>query len=178
MSMHKTLLPPNALPAERALEEATTTEVLSIPDLIRAVKNPDTCPAELLPWLAWEYSVDTWLPEWNEEQKRAAIRSATYIHRHRGTRGAIETALEGLPFTYQLTEWFEQTPRGEPYTFSLVVEQAGNPVNEQHIQDFKNAVMRSKNLRSWFDMSFQNATQGTAYSASYMVASEITSYGS
>lgn len=84
MSMHKTLLPPNALPAERALEEATTTEVLSIPDLIRAVKNPDTCPAELLPWLAWEYSVDTWLPEWSEEQKRAAIRSATYIHRHRG----------------------------------------------------------------------------------------------
>ncbi|ULF55738.1 phage tail protein I (plasmid) [Serratia marcescens] len=168
----KTLLPPNAIPEERALERATIEEVLSIPDLIRIVKNPALCPVELLPWLAWEYSVDTWNTDWTEEEKRAAIARAAYIHRHRGTRAAIEMSLSSSPFASDVIEWFEKTPRGEPYTFSLEVTQDDRPITLGDVQDLKSAVMKGKNLRSWFDVTFNGSLDGKAILAGYMVASE------
>lgn len=168
----ETLLPPNAIPAERALEQATIEEVLSIPDLIRIVKNPALCPVELLPWLAWEYSVDTWNTDWTEAEKRAAIARAAYIHRHRGTRAAIEMSLSSSPFSSDVIEWFEKTPRGEPYTFSLDVTQDDRPLTLTDVQDLKNAVMKGKNLRSWFDVSFKGSLDGKAILAGYMIASE------
>ncbi|MGE6300614.1 phage tail protein I [Serratia liquefaciens] len=168
----KTLLPPNAIPQERALEQATIEEVLSIPDLIRIVKNPALCPVELLPWLAWEYSVDTWNTDWTEEEKRAAIARAAYIHRHRGTRAAIEMSLSSSPFASDVVEWFEKTPRGEPYTFSLDVTQDDRPITLTDVQDLKSAVMKGKNLRSWFDVSFKGRLDGKAILAGYMIASE------
>ncbi|MEZ2829031.1 phage tail protein I [Serratia liquefaciens] len=168
----KTLLPPNAIPQERALEQATIEEVLSIPDLIRIVKNPALCPVELLPWLAWEYSVDTWNTDWTEEEKRAAIARAAYIHRHRGTRAAIEMSLSSSPFASDVVEWFEKTPRGEPYTFSLDVTQDDRPITLTDVQDLKSAVMKGKNLRSWFDVTFKGSLHGKAILAGYMIASE------
>ncbi|WP_430969629.1 phage tail protein I [Serratia nevei] len=168
----KTLLPPNAIPAERALEQATIEEVLSIPDLIRIVKNPALCPVELLPWLAWEFSVDTWNTDWTEAEKRAAIARAAYIHRHRGTRAAIEMSLSSSPFASDVIEWFEKTPRGEPYTFSLEVTQDDRPITLGDVQDLKSAVMKGKNLRSWFDVTFKGNLDGKAILAGYMIASE------
>ncbi|HGP0346212.1 TPA: phage tail protein I [Serratia marcescens] len=168
----KTLLPPNAIPEERALERATIEEVLSIPDLIRIVKNPALCPVELLPWLAWEYSVDTWNTDWTEAEKRAAIARAAYIHRHRGTRAAIEMSLSSSPFASDVIEWFEKTPRGEPYTFSLDVTQDDRPITLGDVQDLKSAVMKGKNLRSWFDVTFKGSLDGKVILAGYMIASE------
>ncbi|MGP0844430.1 phage tail protein I [Serratia sp. CY83965] len=168
----KTLLPPNAIPAERALEQATIEEVISIPDLIRIVKNPALCPVELLPWLAWEFSVDTWNTDWTEAEKRAAIARAAYIHRHRGTRAAIEMSLSSSPFASDVIEWFEKTPRGEPYTFSLEVTQDDRPITLGDVQDLKSAVMKGKNLRSWFDVTFKGNLDGKAILAGYMIASE------
>ena len=54
--MYKTLLPLNALASERALEQASAEQILALPVPIRHVKDPATCPAHLLPWLAWEYA--------------------------------------------------------------------------------------------------------------------------
>lgn len=170
-----TLLPPNARPAERALEQATIEAVLSIPDMIRIVKHPALCPVELLPWLAWEFSVDTWNTDWTESEKRAAITRAAYIHRHRGTRAAIEMSLSSSPFSSEVIEWFEKTPRGEPYTFSLYVTQDDRPITLADVQDLKSAVMKGKNLRSWFDVTFKGDLNGRAILAGYMTASESLS---
>ena len=64
------LLPPSATKQERALALATS-RVSDVPLPIRTLWNPDTCPLELLPWLAWALSVDTWDPNWSESIKRA-----------------------------------------------------------------------------------------------------------
>ena len=48
------LLPRNATGAERAIEGATA-RVGAVPTPFRDLWNPDTCPAALLPWLAWAY---------------------------------------------------------------------------------------------------------------------------
>ena len=51
------LLPHNASPQERAIE-AATARLADVPVPLRDLWNPETCPAELLPWLAWAFGVD------------------------------------------------------------------------------------------------------------------------
>ena len=52
MSDQPSLLPPNASALERKLEQATL-RLGTLPVPLRELWNPDTCPAHLLPWLAW-----------------------------------------------------------------------------------------------------------------------------
>lgn len=172
----KTVLPPSAIHSERALEEASASLLYAIPNPIRAVKSADDCPVELLPWLAWEYSVDTWNTDWTERERRDAIKRAEYIHKHRGTPAAVEMSLSDSPFTTELIEWFEQDPPGKPYTFRLNVQQDGRPIVQADIQDLKNAVMRAKNLRSWFSVSFKGALDGNIIMAGYMLAREKVTF--
>jgi phage tail P2-like protein len=108
------LLPLNSTPLERALERATD-DVTPVP--LRALYNPDTCPTRLLPYLAWECSVDRWDWAWPESIKRAAIRSSFYIHAHKGTIGALRRVVEPLGYLIDVLEWWETRPMGVPGTF-------------------------------------------------------------
>jgi len=93
------VLPPNATAVELAIERASAQVLARLPvNLILWVKNPDLCPVALLPWLAWEYQVDTWNSDWSEQQRRDAIKRAVYVHRHRGTIAAVRRALVDSPF--------------------------------------------------------------------------------
>ncbi len=85
------LLPHNATHTERAIEAATDRP---IPVLIGDLCNPATCPAALLPWLAWALSVDDWDPEWSEEVKRNVIAVSVEVHRRKGTVWAMRRALD------------------------------------------------------------------------------------
>lgn len=89
---HATLLPPNATRQERALE-AATARMASAPVPLRDIWDATRCPAPLLPWLAWAFSVDEWREEWSDDAKRASIRDAVEIHRRKGTVWAIKRAL-------------------------------------------------------------------------------------
>ncbi|WP_238935607.1 phage tail protein I, partial [Enterobacter hormaechei] len=97
-----------------------------------------------------EYHVDTWNINWSEQKKRDAIKRAHYIHRHRGTVAAGRHVLVDSPFGTDIVEWFNQNPKGDPYTFRLNVYQNDLPVKEYDQQDLKLAVLRARNLRSWF----------------------------
>lgn len=169
----RSILPVSASRAERVVDSTAGDLLADIPVcLIRYVKNPDLCPAELLPWLAWEMSVDTWNEHWTEAEKRAAIKRAAYIHRHRGTKAALTESLTDSPFRSQIVEWYEQTPHGDPYTFRLNVEQKDLPVLMRDHQDLKHAVLRAKNLRSWFSVHVYGRSTGTVYAAGYACATE------
>jgi len=87
-----TILPPSATPAERALEAAI---VAGKPDLspIGQLMSAQTCPAELLGWMAWAFSIETWGADWSEEAKRQAIASSIEVHRRKGTIGSVRRAL-------------------------------------------------------------------------------------
>ena len=90
--MSDSLLPPNATAAEVAIE-AAAARVGAVPVPIRDSWNPATCPAALLPWLGWAFSVDDWDPQWSEERQRAVVAAAVEVHRRKGTRGAVLAAL-------------------------------------------------------------------------------------
>lgn len=112
------LLPLNSSLLERGIE-AAIDEHTEIP--LRTLYNPDTCPAHLLPWLAWAWSVDRWDNQWSEPIKRAAIRSAFYVHAHKGTIGALRRVVEPLGYLIDVSEWWETQPPGVPGTFKLEV---------------------------------------------------------
>lgn len=89
----QTILPPSASSTERAFDLAYAARLSAVRTLVPSLWNADTCPASLLPWLAWALSVDDWDADWPEQMKRNACREAVEIHEHKGTPAAIKRAL-------------------------------------------------------------------------------------
>lgn len=143
---YKTLLPPNATTGELSLEQVMG-HISDLPIDIRTVKNPDLCPVELLPWLAWEYAVSFWDENWTEQQKRDVIKNAAAVNKKRGTPGAVRQALAAIDRMIDLVEWFNDEPVADPYTFRVIVH--GNSITEDELQKVANQVIDAKNARSF-----------------------------
>ena len=161
------LLPPNATPTERAAEGATA-RIADVGAPLRALWNPAACPVELLPWLAWSLSVDTWRPEWPEHIKRARLASAISIQRHKGTVKSVRDVVESFGGAVEIVEWWQKTPKGAPHTFDLTLTLSGNDGNQataQFVDDVIAEVNKTKPVRSQF-----NFTQGVALFGSVGVA--------
>ncbi|WP_443749703.1 phage tail protein I [Asticcacaulis solisilvae] len=114
------LLPPNATALERAFEGAIQAPALDVP--LRQLWDPDTCPVELLPWLVWGLSIDNWDTTWSEAEKRQRARTAILDQMRKGSRGAVDTEIAALGGHVTVTEWWEQTPAGDPFTFELALD--------------------------------------------------------
>ena len=145
MSSH--LLPPNATGAERALAEAVA-RVSSVPVPVGDLWNPQTCPAPVLPWLAWALSVDIWDAAWSEANKRAAIAESIAIHRRKGTVWASAEALRRSIDDAILEEWHQYG--GEPYHYRI--ETTGGLVDAATYRyRLLPALGAAKNVRSWLE---------------------------
>ncbi|MFJ7315604.1 phage tail protein I [Pseudomonas sp. NPDC098747] len=114
------LLPRNASELEHLAARAMA-QIQRVPIPLRQLYDPDKCPLDLLPYLAWTFSVDRWDSQWSEAAKRAAVRSAHYIHSHKGTIGALRRVVEPLGYLIEVVEWFKTVPEGVPGTFALEV---------------------------------------------------------
>ncbi|KJC17445.1 phage tail protein I [Pseudomonas aeruginosa] len=128
------LLPANATDLERLAAEALA-HIDRVPVSLRQLWNPDTCPVELLPYLAWAFSVDRWSQVWPESAKRAAIRAAYFIHAHKGTIGALRRVVEPLGYLIEVYEWFEEVPAGVPGTFRLLVGVLDTGITDEMYQE-------------------------------------------
>lgn len=146
------LLPPNATDSELAME-ASTARLAALPVGLRSLWNPATCPAALLPWLAWGLSVDTWSPDWPEATKRARIARAIEIQRRKGTLAGIAAAVAVFGGAVSIREWWQTTPRGLPHTFDVVLQLGlvdGAPPSGALIDDVITEISRAKPARSHF----------------------------
>ena len=120
------LLPMNATKTEQTIER-TISRDLELPT--KTLWDPQTCPAVLLPWLAWSLSVDQWDTQWPIATQRKVIAESANIHRHKGTVGAVKSALESLGVTVDFLEWFESVDdlvlapiqSTAPHTFVFIV---------------------------------------------------------
>lgn len=91
----------------------------NVPVPLRQLWNADLCPLPLLPYLAWAWSVDRWDESWPETTKRAVVKSSAYVHKRKGTIGALRRVVEPLGYLIRVTEWWKT---GEtPGTFRLDV---------------------------------------------------------
>lgn len=169
--MSETLLPSSASIIERAMELATA-RIEAVPAPTRYMWSPQNAPAQLLPWLAWAFSVDTWDTTWTEAQKRATIAASYSVHRRKGTVGAVRRALAALGLGITIVEWWQETPQGEPYTFriSVDVDQTGAPPDA--ISKVLEVLNTSKNLRSHLNSVDLNVT---SYATPFLAA--VTAIG-
>lgn len=139
---------PNNVSAQEKNIEAATARIGDVPLFIRETANPYKIPAQLLPWLAWAYSVDEWSADWTEAQKREAIRLAAVVQKYKGTIGAVRDALGALGFPVRVQEWFNQIPEGDPYTFDLLLEANQTGFSQAAIIKIFDVLNTYKNLRS------------------------------
>lgn len=169
------LLPLNATAPERALESATA-RVGAVPNPLRTLWDPWTCPAETLPWLAWALSVDTWDNAWPEETKRAVVAGSLSWHRKKGTPWAIKQALANIGYpiihlveyrTY-FEEWIAAGGRTLDGTWNLAgdvtldpPEGAGSDIRKMQLSHWAEYAIRI-NVEGPWDREAQRAIRRTA----------------
>lgn len=149
--IYPSLLPPGSTPLERALEQVAAG-LLDIPVPIRSVWSPDSCPVELLPWLAWGLSLDNWSSDWSEAIKRERVRRAISVARQKGTAASVRTVVAGFGGSVAIREWWQMAPKGDPHTFSLLLnlDQQGVPASAAFVDQVIAEVNRVKPVRSHF----------------------------
>lgn len=159
------LLPSNATQLERLAAQAMA-EIQRVPIPLRTLCDPDTCPTNLLPYLAWAFSVDRWDSAWPEPAKRAAIRAAYFIHSRKGTIGALRRVVEPLGYLIEVREWWQQVPAGVPGTFALVVGVLDTGITDEMYDELTWLIDDAKPLsRHLIGLAISLESKGTAYVA-------------
>lgn len=148
----RTLLPGNATALELAFDEALARRWEALPrgETIPDALSWERCAVPLLPFLAWEWSVDEWDPAWPEAQHRAAIASSWELHGAKGTVTGIERAVGQLGYGATIQEWFSYG--GQPFRFRLAVDSPARPAwsAADYAQLYRVAI-RAKNVRSYLE---------------------------
>ena len=166
----KSVLPPHSTYLERALEIASFWVVCN--SEIIDIWSPTSAPEQFLPWLAWSVSVDEWDENWPVEIKRDVILASHKIHRIKGTRGAVQKALDAMGFEAEITEWWEPGGSGVPYTFEITayardVLGAGTQMTPELLARVTRAVEDTKSLRSHFTFVVSDIFRVTEYVRSH-----------
>ncbi|WP_162999506.1 phage tail protein I [Burkholderia sp. Nafp2/4-1b] len=170
------LLPANSTPLERALA-AVGERLDTLPTPLATLMDPDAIRLDLLPWLAWYVGVDTWKDSWPEHVKRTRVKRAIAIARRKGTAAAVREVVATFGGNIVLREWFEQTPRGRPGTFDLVMTVSGHegePPTAEYIADILTEIDRTKPVRAHYTF-----TQGLAAQTQQRIgaAARVAVYG-
>ncbi|WP_129991581.1 phage tail protein I [Rahnella sp. CFA14(1/10)] len=139
--MSDRLLPSGSTQLEVAAAQALSQiGNLSVP--LRELWDPDFCPLELLPYLAWAFSVDRWDENWTEPAKRSAVRAAWFVHKHKGTIGALRRVVEPLGYLIRVTEWWQT--HDAPGTFRLDVGVLETGITEEMYQELERLITDAK----------------------------------
>ncbi len=156
------LLAPNSSTAERNLARVGA-QITDIPVPLAVLMNADAIPLPLLPWLAWHLGVDAWKDYWPESVKRDRVRKAIPIARKKGTAAAVREVVATFGANLVLREWFEQTPRGTPGTFDIVMTvtgRNGEPATAEYVADIIAEIERTKPVKAHYTFTQGYSMQG------------------
>ena len=118
-------------------------------DSIRIYPNIDNLPEDLLDILAYDMKVDWWDYEFTLQEKRETLKRCWYVHKHKGTPAAVETALSAIYPDTRVEEWFQYG--GEPFHFRITIPMDENSLDAAKHARVMQAVNYYKNLRSVLD---------------------------
>lgn len=160
--MNESLLPVNSTELENNFEKLIKRATEANVDFHK-LWNPDKCPNEFLPWLAWALSVDEWDNNWDERTKRNVIKESIKVHRQKGTIGALKKALAATDVDIQIEEWFnyENEEDQTPGTFRANVYSRSRGINEAEYKNIKQIIEQTKNARSQYDLRLYLANKST-----------------
>lgn len=171
------LLPPATSALERSAASACA-DATALPSPLRELWNADTCPAALLPYLAWAWSVDRWDPAWSESSKRNVVAASYFVHQHKGTIGALRRVVEPLGYIIDVVEWFEQMPEGVPGTFGVNVGVLETGITEAMHIELERLITDAKPMtRHLSNITITLQTGGALYvGAAAVLGDETTIY--
>jgi phage tail P2-like protein len=113
------LLPANSSPLEKALDLGFGTLLDRIAPPFPELMEPSSTPFAFLPYLALDRGVGEWDADASESEKRLTVALSWQIQRLAGTDKALSHAVESMGFTPYISPWYQQRPRGNPYTFDV-----------------------------------------------------------
>lgn len=157
-----------------AAEACAVIEQTPVP--LRQLWNPQTCPVGLLPYLAWAWSVDRWDANWPEATKRKVVAASAYVHRHKGTIGAIRRVVEPLGYLIRITEWWKT---GDvPGTFRLDVGVLDTGISDEMYSELERLIDDAKpRSRHLIGLSINlDVTGGLPVAAASYDGDELTVY--
>ncbi|CAI1078121.1 phage tail protein I [Serratia entomophila] len=169
--MSDRLLPVGSSPLEVAAAKACA-ELERVPVPLRDLWNPATCPLNLLPYLAWAFSVDHWDDNWQEDTKRNVVTSAFYIHRHKGTIGAVRRVVEPLGYLIAVREWWENNE--PPGTFRLDIGVLETGITEEMYLEMERMIADAKPLsRHLIGLTITQDVPGVIYTGAAVIDGDV-----
>ena len=140
------LLPPNATKELRAFEETLEQQLVKLQG-INLDLNPLTCKKEILPHLAFLYSLD--ISSLSIDEQRQYIHNAFEIRKYKGTPYSIKKEFESFNIDASLIEWFDYA--GEPYHFKVDIALRDKEITTTLMKHLLKHINKSKNERSVLD---------------------------
>ena len=112
---------------------------------LRIYSQIDNLPEPLLDILAYDFKVDWYGYDYDIDVKRAQLKDSFNVHRHLGTRGAVEKALSDIYPGTEVEEWFDYG--GDPYHFRVLLDVTDQRVSISHDEIIR-AIEMFKSRRS------------------------------
>lgn len=110
----------------------------------------DQLPEPVLDILAYDLKVDWYDYGYSIEEKRRTLKNAWKVHRIKGTKAAVETAISAIYPNTTVEEWFEYEG-GKPYHFRLKINISDDDIDSERLRRVLERVRYYKNLRSHND---------------------------
>ncbi|HDG7817272.1 TPA: phage tail protein I [Klebsiella quasipneumoniae] len=171
--MNSSLLPPSSGDWLRHTETGTA-RLSAITVALRTLWTPTACPVDLLPYLAWALSVDRWDKDWPAERKITAIQKSYWLHRRKGTRGAVRRVVEDMGFSATFAEWFEVDD--EAGTFRLEVDVNETGITTRTLNELNRLVSDAKPVsRHMAQFNIAARVKGDIYVGTSLCCGEIIS---
>ncbi len=130
----------------------------------------DELTGEQLDHLAAQFHVVTWNSFWDKDQKLAVLKATVEMKRRRGTAYAVRTAVESILSPFTITEWWQEDPKGEPYTFDIEIplDDIGKDLTFEDQEDLADLVYEAKSIRSHNTFTLKRTTLATIRIGSIM----------
>ena len=134
-----------------ALAKSLTAELLAVSGHMEDVliySRIDQLPEELVDILAYDMHVDWYSYEDPLAVKRQTLKDSVKVHKHMGTKYAVETAIQAFFPGGTVQEWFDY--EGEPHHFRITIPLPGG-ITPEVLDDLKRRIWHVKRLSSWLD---------------------------
>ena len=134
-----------------ALAKSLTAELLTVSGQMENVliySRIDQLPEELVDILAYDMHVDWYSYEDPLAVKRQTLKDSVKVHKHLGTKYAVETAIGAFFPGGTVQEWFEY--EGQPHHFRITIPLPGG-ITPEVLDDLKRRIWHVKRLSSWLD---------------------------
>ena len=160
------LLPPNATALESALSVAPALSLADVPVVIDLIWVAETCPENVLPFLAGGLSIDIWETSWTLAEKRHAVADAIRFQQRKGTPASLRTVLDRFDTMIRIVEWFQDRETLDPYTFRLelpLLAQSGVHYDELLVARILRDIAQVKPVRAHMLAVYKVRAEATAW---------------